>query len=80
MDYLFILGAALFVFLIALVGMSVGVLLSNRELKGSCGGLANMKDSQGRSICEACTNPSPECRGENLAHTEDYAEAEACEH
>ena len=54
---------ALAVFGIALGGMAVGVIFSNRTIKGSCGGLANMKDSQGRSICEACTNPSPDCQG-----------------
>lgn len=56
---------ALTLFAIALVGMAVGVIFSNRCLKGTCGGLANMKDEQGHSVCEACTNPSPECRGEN---------------
>lgn len=52
------------IFAIALLGMAVGVLISNRRIKGSCGGLAGMTDSQGNSICEACTNPSPDCRGE----------------
>lgn len=51
------------VFLIAMAGMAVGVLISNRRIKGSCGGLAGFKDDQGNSICEACTNPSPECSG-----------------
>jgi len=51
------------VFAVALTGMAIGVILSNKCLKGSCGGLANMRDSEGQSICEACTNPSPECRG-----------------
>ncbi|TWT36366.1 hypothetical protein KOR34_12710 [Posidoniimonas corsicana] len=52
------------VFAIALAGMAIGVLISNRRIKGSCGGLANFKDRDGNSICEACSNPSPECRGE----------------
>ncbi|QDT69035.1 hypothetical protein MalM25_19610 [Planctomycetes bacterium MalM25] len=52
------------VFLIALAGMAVGVILSNRRIKGSCGGLNNFKDSVGNPICDACTNPSPTCRGE----------------
>lgn len=51
-------------FAIALTGMAIGVIISNRRIKGSCGGLAGFKDDQGNSICEACTKPSPECRGE----------------
>jgi hypothetical protein len=51
------------VFALALTGMAIGVILSNKCIKGSCGGLANMRDAEGRSICEACTNPSPECQG-----------------
>ncbi len=50
----------------ALTGMAIGVILSNRRLKGSCGGLANIKDSRGNTVCEGCTNPSPECAGEPL--------------
>lgn len=51
------------VFLVALAGMAVGVIVSNRKIKGSCGGLAGMKDSAGNSICDSCTKPSPECVG-----------------
>lgn len=52
------------IFAVALAGMAVGVIISNRRLKGSCGGLASMKDSKGNTICDACTNPSPDCTGE----------------
>ena len=54
------------VFALAIAGMAIGVILSNRRLRGSCGGLANMRDSQGNTICEGCTNPSPDCQGEPL--------------
>ncbi|MGY8769938.1 MAG: hypothetical protein ACKVH8_16090 [Pirellulales bacterium] len=59
------------VFAIAMVGMAIGVVVSNRRLKGSCGGLNQFKDSQGNSICDACTNPSPECRGEKAEESSD---------
>jgi len=46
---------------LAICGMGAGVILSNRRLKGSCGGLAGMTDAAGRPICDGCTNPSQEC-------------------
>ena len=46
----------------ALAGLAIGVIVSNRRIQGSCGGLANFKDRDGNSICEACTEPSPECQ------------------
>ncbi|QDU73776.1 hypothetical protein Pan97_07760 [Bremerella volcania] len=49
------------VFAIVLAGMAIGVILSNREIKGSCGGLNKFKDSVGNPICDACSNPSPSC-------------------
>ncbi len=55
----FLLAAALFG--LAVAGMAIGVILSNRRLQGTCGGLAGLQDGQGRSLCEACTNPSEEC-------------------
>jgi len=57
------------VFAVALTGMAIGVILSNRRLKGSCGGLANIKDSRGNTVCEGCTNPSPDCIGEPTEDT-----------
>lgn len=57
--------AAFLVFAVAIVGMAIGVILSRKRLKGSCGGLASLRDEHGRTMCEACTNPSPECTGEN---------------
>jgi hypothetical protein len=57
--------ATLVVFALAIVGMAIGVLVSNRRIKGSCGGMAGLKDHDGKSVCEICTNPSPECTGEN---------------
>lgn len=58
----FILAAV--VFALALIGMSVGVIVSSRRLKGSCGGLAGLRDERGQTLCEACDNPAPDCSGD----------------
>lgn len=52
------------VFAIALAGMAVGVIVSNRRISGTCGGLAGMQDGSGKTACELCTNPSPTCTGD----------------
>lgn len=56
--------AAAIVFLLAVTGMAAGVIISNRRLKGSCGGLAGMTDSAGQTACDLCAIPSAECRGD----------------
>lgn len=56
--------AAALVFLLAIGGMAVGVIISNRRLKGSCGGLAGLTDATGQTACDLCAIPSSECRGE----------------
>ncbi|RCS49440.1 hypothetical protein DTL42_13010 [Bremerella cremea] len=65
------------VFAIALTGMAIGVILSNRRIKGSCGGLNNFKDSVGNPICDACSNPSPSCS--RIPEKERCQEPVACE-
>jgi len=54
---------ALLVFGLAVAGMAIGVIVSNRRLKGTCGGLSSMPGGIGDSACMFCTNPSPECVG-----------------
>ena len=58
--------AAVGIFALAIAGMAVGVIFSNRTIKGSCGGLANMPGQDGKSICELCTVPVEECRDEAM--------------
>ena len=54
---------ALIIFGLAVAGMAIGVILSNRRIKGSCGGIASLQESQGESVaCSMCSNPSDECR------------------
>ena len=55
----FLLAAA--VFGVAILGMSIGVILAGRRLRGSCGGLAGLKDERGNPLCDACTNPAEKC-------------------
>ena len=68
--YLTVVLITIVVFALAITGLSIGVIVSNRRLKGSCGGLANLRDSSGRTLCDACTNPAPECQGEPLEEAE----------
>ncbi len=42
------------VFLTVLFAMAIGAILVKRPIQGSCGGLASMKDRDGKSICDAC--------------------------
>lgn len=68
------------VFLLAVALMSVGVIFSNRRITGSCGGLAGMKDDRGHTLCDACTNPAPECRGPEDAAERDGEPQETFPH
>lgn len=54
------------IFALAIVGMAIGVIVSKRPIKGSCGGLANMPGQDGKSICDLCTVPAEECRDEAM--------------
>lgn len=40
---------------LAFLGMALGVILNNRELKGSCGGISNVPGME-KSNC-SCSNP-----------------------
>ena len=48
------------VFGIFFICLAVGVIFSNKRLKGSCGGLANMTSENGKSMCEICPNNGSE--------------------
>ncbi len=49
------------IFGIAIIGMAVGVIFSNRCIKGSCGGLSQFQSEDGKSACELCSTPPEEC-------------------
>ncbi len=52
---------SLVVFVVFMALMSVGVIVSNRRIQGSCGGLANLRDEHGQTMCQACTTPREDC-------------------
>ncbi len=72
------LAAALAVFVIAIAAMAVGVIVSNRRIQGSCGGLANLRDEHGEVTCAICGDPSESCKGEEdgLERTEEKEHVE----
>lgn len=41
-----------FIFALVMIGMAVGVIVSNRSIKGSCGGLNDIDGLQG--ACDIC--------------------------
>jgi hypothetical protein len=44
------------------LGMSVGVIFSNRRIEGSCGGADRLRKLHGNVMCESCSsNPAPDC-------------------
>ena len=45
---------------LAVTAMAVGVIVSNRRIQGSCGGLANMSDEFGEPMCDCGKKPG-EC-------------------
>lgn len=53
--------ATLVIFALVMLGMSIGLFVSGRQLKGSCGGMNNLKKLMGFNPCEACKDPSPDC-------------------
>ncbi|QDT38928.1 (Na+)-NQR maturation NqrM [Stratiformator vulcanicus] len=44
-----------------IVAMAVGVIVTRKPIKGSCGGLATMTDATGKSICMACGDSPDDC-------------------
>jgi hypothetical protein len=65
-------------FLAVVLWMAVGVFFGRRSISGSCGGLANQRDEEGKVACGLCENPADACRelrsqmaGEEASATEE---------
>ena len=56
--------AAFAIIALAVAGMAIGVILSGRKLKGSCGGLNSIAGLE--SACVACTQPCAKRRAAAL--------------
>jgi|TARA_B110000116_G_C16510918_1_gene435567 hypothetical protein len=66
------LFAAFVAFSLVMVAMAVGVIFSNREIQGSCGGLNKMSDDFGRPMCEC--GKAPGTCGEEQESTVELAQ------
>jgi len=53
--------ASFIVFGVVMTAMAIGVILSNRRIAGSCGGLANMKTEDGEPMCECGASVGESC-------------------
>ena len=58
--------AAAVLFLLAVGAMSLGTMIQNRQIKGSCGGLASMPGHDGTSACDLCSIPRDQCSNEEV--------------
>jgi len=52
-----LLVVAFVAFALVMAAMAVGVIFSDRRIKGSCGGLSSMSDRYGQPMCECGAKP-----------------------
>ncbi len=64
----------LLAFSLAVFGMSLGVILSDRRIKGSCGGLSHLGGKHGKVACEGCPSGGKNCSDGHSAPTADAGE------
>lgn len=60
--------AAFAAFAVASLLMALGVIFSNRSLKGSCGGISGLTDEAGQPLCGMCSNPGEACEANGQSH------------
>lgn len=56
---------AFFIFVLVMAGMAVGVIVSNRRIKGSCGGLGTLRDEIGQPMCECGATAGDTCASDD---------------
>ena len=66
------------VFLIAFLDMAIGVIISNRPVKGSCGGLSALPDHDGSSPCDFCSKPKTDCAEFQAAQNQPQCAEDYC--
>lgn len=71
MDTLLITTA---VFLVAFTGMAVGVIIADKRIKGSCGGIGAL---MGKSACDVCSLKD-QCKSSGKEICEDGLDEEEC--
>ena len=54
--------AALIVFALAVLAMSIRFLVSGRHFKRRCGGMTNLKKLIGVTSCNLCMQNTPDCQ------------------
>ena len=53
--------ATFVIFCLMVLGMAVGAIFNNKPVTGSCGGIANMTNEDGDSVCGICSKPTTDC-------------------
>ncbi|MFO7908367.1 MAG: (Na+)-NQR maturation NqrM [Planctomycetota bacterium] len=51
----------LLVFVLALLGLSVGVIFRNRQIRTSCGELSQLDAKHGKLTCDGCSSGRGHC-------------------
>ena len=56
-----VFAATFVIFCLVVLGMAVGAIFNNKPVTGSCGGLANMTNEDGETVCGICSKPTMDC-------------------
>lgn len=56
-----VFAATFVIFCLVVCGMAVGAIFNNKPVTGSCGGLANMTNDDGETVCGICSKPTVDC-------------------